>query len=41
MKLEELIFTAICMLLGKEGVDFDYFEKDYYLWQLCLDIRRN
>ena len=37
----DLVFTALTMLLGKEGVDFSYYETDPDWWTLRLWTRRN
>lgn len=37
----ELTFTALCMLIGEEGKDFDYYEEDLDWWRLRLWTRRN
>lgn len=41
LTLQELIFTAITMLIGKEGEDFAYYEQDPNWWALRLYTRRN
>ena len=38
---QDLIFTAMCMLLGTENIDFSFYEGDPYWWALRLWIRRN
>ena len=37
----ELIFTALTMLLGKEGVDFCYYRGDALFWRDRLYMSRN
>jgi len=37
----DLVFTALTMLLGIEGVDFSYYETDCEWWKLRLWTRRN
>jgi hypothetical protein len=39
--IEELIFITVAMLLGKEGVDFCYYEEDQGWWKLRLYTRIN
>lgn len=39
--IEDLIFITVPMLLGKEGVDFSYYETDPDWWELRLYTRRN
>ncbi|MBA7532624.1 hypothetical protein ES705_24850 [subsurface metagenome] len=39
--LQDLIFSAICMLLGTEHIDFIFYETDLDWWQLRLWTRRN
>lgn len=39
--IEELIFITVAMILGKEGVDFCYYETDPQWWELRLYTRRN
>lgn len=41
LTLELLILTAICMLTGKEGKDFCYYECDSDWWESRLWISRN
>ena len=41
LKGAELIFTAMTMLLGEEGVDFCYYETDLDWWALRLYTRIN
>ena len=41
LPLEELIFTAVTMLIGEEGKDFAYYENDPDWWALRLFISRN
>ena len=41
MKVEELIFTALGMLLGIQGKDWIYYETDPYWWAIRLWTRRN
>lgn len=41
LKGAELTLTALCMLLGKEAVDFYYYENDPEWWALRLYTRRN
>lgn len=37
----DLIFTALIMLKGKDGVDFKFYELDPDWWALRLWIGRN
>jgi len=39
--LADLVLTALCMLIGKEGVDFCYYEQDKDWWALRLLTRMN
>ena len=39
--LNDLLFTAMCLLLGKEDADFTFYETDPYWWALRLWTRRN
>ncbi|MBA7638323.1 hypothetical protein ES703_45977 [subsurface metagenome] len=39
--LDNLIFTAMCLLLGTEDTDFIFYETDLDWWQLRLWTRRN
>ncbi|MBA7643838.1 hypothetical protein ES703_51572 [subsurface metagenome] len=39
--LEDLLFTAMCMLLGTEDTDFIYYETYPYWWAARLWTRRN
>jgi len=39
--LEDLIFTALCMLIGEEGIEFCYYEQDEDWWELRLLTRIN
>jgi len=41
LTLEELLFTAINMLIGEEGKDFAYYEQDEEWWELRLWTRIN
>ncbi len=41
LALEELILTALCMLIGEEGTDYCYYEEDKDWWALRLYINRN
>lgn len=41
LPLEELIFTAFCMLIGEEGVHYCLYETDELWWALRLYTRRN
>ncbi len=41
IKIEELIFTALGMLLGIQDRDWEYYETDPVWWELRLWIRRN
>ncbi len=41
LTLELLLFTATCMLTGKEGKDFAYYETDKEWWELRLFISKN
>ena len=41
LKGAELLFTAMTMLMGEEGVDFSYYECDPDWWILRLYTRRN
>ena len=41
LTLEQLIFTAFCMLKGVEGKDFCYYDNNYKWWALRLYTRRN
>ena len=41
LKGAELIATALIMLLGKEGVDFCFYEEDEDWWALRLYSRIN
>ena len=41
LKGPELIFTAMIMLMGEEGVDFCYYETDLDWWALRLYTRIN
>ena len=41
LTLEELLFTAITMLVGEEGIDFSYYENCAEWWQLRLWTRIN
>ncbi len=41
LKGAELTFTALIMLMGKEGVDYALSEEDEDWWALRLYTRRN
>ena len=41
LPLEELLFTAISLLIGEDGVDFAYYENDPGWWELRLLTRIN
>lgn len=41
ISLNDLIFTGVIMLLGKEGEDWIYYETDPDWWTLRLWTRRN
>ena len=41
LKGPELIFTAMTMLMGEEGVDYALYECDPDWWVLRLYTRRN
>ena len=41
LTLEELIFTAITMLMGEEGIDYAYYNQDAEWWALRLSTRIN
>ena len=41
LKLDELVFTLIEMLIGAEGEYWCYFETDPEWWRLRLWTRRN
>jgi len=41
LKGAELMFTALKMLMGEEGVAFCYYENDTIWWELRLFTRRN
>ena len=41
MKVEELIFMALCMLQGEQGKDWVYYETDLDWWAIRLWTRRN
>lgn len=41
LNLEDLIFTALTMLMGREGKDFCYYETDPDWWTIRLYSRRN
>jgi len=41
IKIEELIFMALCMLQGEQGKDWEYYETCELWWTLRLWIRRN
>ncbi len=41
LSLADLILTATCMLLGTQGIDFDYYENDADWWHWRLWGRRN
>ena len=41
LTLEQLIFTLTTMLLGKEGVEWAYYETDPAWWELRLYTRIN
>lgn len=41
LKGSELIFTAMAMLMGEEGIDYALYECDSDWWTLRLYIRRN
>lgn len=38
MNLNDLIFTAITMLIGKEGKDWAYMETDPGWWKLRVQV---
>ena len=39
--LEQLILTLVTMLIGKEGVDYSYYEFDAKWWEMRLYLRIN
>lgn len=39
--LTDLIFTALIMLIGEEGRDWEYYEQDPYWWEWRLWTRIN
>ena len=41
LKGNELIFTALTMLMGEEGVDFSYYRPDALFWRDRLYMGRN
>ncbi len=41
MTLTDLIFTALAMLIGKEGKDYSLYEMDDYWWDNRLWMIRN
>ena len=41
MKVEELILMALCILLGEQGKDWEYYETSEEWWAIRLWTRRN
>lgn len=41
LNLTDLIFTALIMLIGEEGKDWEYYEQDPDWWELRLWTRIN
>jgi len=41
MKLTDLIFTTLILLLGEEGTDYIYHSRDIEEWRLIGWIHRN
>ncbi len=41
LPLEQLIFTLLTMLIGKEGEEWAYYETDPKWWESRLYMRRN
>jgi len=39
--LEQLVFTLLTMLIGKEGVEWSYYEFGSKWWECRLYMRRN
>ncbi len=41
LTLADLVFTALAMLMGEEGVDYISFKCDEGNWKASLPVRRN
>ena len=41
MNFVSLYFTALCVLIGEEGEDFVYFERDPDQWAIVGLLHRN